>query len=98
MWRNLKFLSDYNKVAAEAIDSGWYILGKRVNDFENNKWISTWEGFVWLNEGNFSQTFTTLNSLISSHQTNASVRDKNGIVWITTVAAGLNKFKVMNLE
>ena len=67
-------------------------------DFENNKWISTWEGFVWFNEENFSQTFTTLNSLISSHQTNASVRDKNGIVWITTVAAGLNKFKVMNLE
>lgn len=64
----------------------------------NNKWISTWEGFVWFDDGNSSQTFTSFNSLISSHQTNGSVRDQNGVVWITTTAGGLNKFKVNNLK
>ena len=67
-------------------------------DLENNKWISTWEGFVWFDQTNSSQTFTTFNSFISSHQTNGSVRDQNGVVWITTAGAGLNKFKVNNLK
>jgi len=67
-------------------------------DSDNNKWISTWEGFVWYDAQNSSQTFRTLNSLISSDKTNASVMDQNGAVWITTSTGGLNKFKVQNLE
>lgn len=62
-------------------------------DNDNNKWISTGEGFVLIDAGNVSQSFTTLNSLISSDQTYSSVRDNIGNVWITTVSAGLNKFK-----
>ena len=67
-------------------------------DAENNKWISTWEGFIWFDNGNSGRTFITFNSLISSHQTNGSVRDQNGAVWITTNGGGLNKFKVNNLK
>ena len=67
-------------------------------DSDNNKWISTWQGFVWYDAQNSSQTFRTLNSLISSDRTNASVMDQNGVVWITTSTGGLNKFKVNNLE
>jgi ligand-binding sensor domain-containing protein len=67
-------------------------------DSDNNKWISTWEGFVWFDVQNLTQTFTELNSLISSNITNSSVRDQNGVVWITTQSSGLNKFKVNNLE
>jgi len=67
-------------------------------DVINNKWISTWEGFVWFDEQNSTRTFTVSNSLISSNQTNASARDGNGIVWITTQGGGLNKFKVDNLK
>jgi streptogramin lyase len=67
-------------------------------DNTNNKWISTWEGFVWFDEQNITQTFTELNSLISSNVTNSSVRDQNGVIWITTQGGGLNKFKVKNLK
>ncbi|MEJ2194248.1 MAG: PEGA domain-containing protein [Ignavibacteriaceae bacterium] len=67
-------------------------------DPENNKWISSWEGFIWFDDGNSSRTLTTFNSLISSNQTNGSVRDQNGVVWITTNGGGLNKFKVKNLD
>lgn len=67
-------------------------------DITNNKWVSSWEGFVWFDEQNFTQTFTELNSLISSNVTNSSVRDQNGVVWITTQGSGLNKFKVNNLK
>ena len=67
-------------------------------DPENNKWISSWEGFIWFDDGNSSRTLTTFNSLISSNQTNGSVRDHNGVVWITTNGGGLNKFKVKNLD
>ena len=67
-------------------------------DSDNNKWICTWEGIVWFDAYNPSQTFRTLNSLISSDRTNASVTDQNGAVWITTSTGGLNKFKVQNLE
>jgi ligand-binding sensor domain-containing protein len=67
-------------------------------DDTNSKWVSTWEGFVWFNGQNFTRTFTELNSLLSSNITNASVRDQNGVVWITTQGGGLNKFKVENLE
>lgn len=67
-------------------------------DITNNKWISTWEGFVWFDEQNSTRTFTVSNSLISSNQTNASARDGNGVVWITTQGGGLNKFKEDNLK
>jgi streptogramin lyase len=67
-------------------------------DADNNKWISTWEGFVLFDSQNFSQIFSSLNSLISSDRINASVTDQSGAVWITTQGGGLNKFKVMNLE
>jgi hypothetical protein len=67
-------------------------------DVDNNKWISTWEGFIWFDAGNSSQLFNSFNSLISSDRTNNSVRDQNGNVWITTNGGGLNKFKVNNLE
>ena len=67
-------------------------------DNANNKWVSTWEGLVWFDEQNFIQTYTELNSLLSSNLTNSSVRDRNGVVWISTQGGGLNKFKVQNLE
>jgi hypothetical protein len=67
-------------------------------DSENNKWISTWEGFVWFDEGNSSQTFATFNSIISADRINASIRDESGVVWLTTNGGGLNKFKVNNLK
>jgi len=62
-------------------------------DDQDNKWISTHEGFIKFDQQNVSTIFTTFNSLISSHQTNASVRDINGAVWITTQGGGLNKYK-----
>ena len=77
-----------------------YFLGSANNnvnnifiDDQNNKWVSTHEGFIKLDQGNVSTIFTTFNSLISSHQTNASVKDIHGSLWITTLAGGLNKFK-----
>ena len=67
-------------------------------DDGNNKWVSTWEGFVWFDGQNNFQTFSSFNSLISSDQVNSSVRDQNGVVWLTTQGGGLNKFKVNNLK
>lgn len=58
-------------------------------DESNNRWCSTAEG-LFLNE---FTVYRTSNSLISSNNTRASVRDTNGNVWITTNASGLNKFK-----
>lgn len=62
-------------------------------DNQNNKWISTTEGFVKFDPQNNSTLFNTLNSLITSDNIRASVRDQNGIVWITTIGGGLNKYK-----
>ncbi|MDO7975852.1 DegT/DnrJ/EryC1/StrS family aminotransferase [Oceanotoga teriensis] len=31
-----KYKEEYDKAAMEALDSGWYILGKKVEEFENN--------------------------------------------------------------
>ena len=67
-------------------------------DDENNKWVSTWEGFVWFDAQNSFQIFSSFNSLISSDKVNSSVRDQNGVVWLTTQGGGLNKFKVNNLK
>ena len=62
-------------------------------DEQNYKWFSTSEGFVVFDTQNNSTVYTLNNSLISSNNTKSSVRDKNGNVWITTNASGLNKFK-----
>lgn len=62
-------------------------------DYENNKWIATTEGFILFDALNNSTTFRTVNSLISSDNINASVRDQNGNIWITTRGGGLNKLK-----
>ncbi len=77
-----------------------YFLGpvdNNVNDIfvdnQNNKWISTHAGFVKLDQQNVPTTYTTFNSLISSSQSNSSVKDFNGVIWITTQGGGLNKFK-----
>jgi hypothetical protein len=67
-------------------------------DVINNKWVCTDEGFVWFDQQNSIQHFTTLNSLISSDQTRASVADQNGVLWIATSGSGLNKFKVNNIR
>ena len=66
-------------------------------DNENNKWISTSIGFSWYDSQNIPQLFTTFNSLITTNNIKASVRDNNGVVWIATYKGGLNKFKVDNL-
>lgn len=62
-------------------------------DLNNNKWMSASEGLVNYDALNVSRSYTTLNSLISSNSTNASVVDAFGNVWITTAGGGLNKFK-----
>ena len=62
-------------------------------DSKNNKWISASIGYIWYDENNASKIFTTFNSLISSDNTTASVRDNNGALWITTYGGGLNKLK-----
>lgn len=67
-------------------------------DDQNNKLISTHEGYVKFDQQNFATTYTTFNSLISSTQTNASVVDINCSLWITTQGGGLNKFKLNNLK
>jgi len=67
-------------------------------DSEDNKWVCTSIGFIWYDEQNVSQVFSTFNSLISTDNTKASVRDKEGTIWIATYKGGLNKFKVNNLK
>ncbi|MBE0571011.1 MAG: PEGA domain-containing protein [Ignavibacteriaceae bacterium] len=62
-------------------------------DNQNNKWISTSDGLLKYDNQNISTFYNTLNSLISSNNLKASIVDQNGIVWITTFASGLNKFK-----
>jgi streptogramin lyase len=62
-------------------------------DEQNFKWIATSEGLVVFDAQNNKTVYTTNNSLISSNNIISSVRDANGIVWITTFASGLNKFK-----
>jgi len=62
-------------------------------DDENNKWIATTEGFILFDALNNLTTFRTLNSLISTDNISASVRDDNGNIWITTIGGGLNKLK-----
>jgi ligand-binding sensor domain-containing protein len=61
-------------------------------DENNNRWSATTEG-LYFNE---LTVYRISNSLISSNNTRASVRDHNGNVWITTNASGLNKFKLAN--
>ncbi len=72
------------------------IVSDILIDEHNNKWISSQQGFAWYDMQNNIQFFNTLNSLISSDQTIASVRDFSGAVWITTSGGGLNKFKPPN--
>ena len=33
---NAQYAAELKQVAAEVIDSGWYLLGERVKQFENN--------------------------------------------------------------
>jgi ligand-binding sensor domain-containing protein len=62
-------------------------------DEQNIKWFATSEGLVSVVFQYASIIFNTSNSLISSNNVRASVCDQNGNVWITTLAAGLNKYK-----
>jgi len=62
-------------------------------DNMNNKWISSSAGLLNYDAQNFLINYTIENSLLSSNRITASVRDNNGIVWITTIGGGLNKFK-----
>jgi len=59
----------------------------------NNKWIATSDGLLKYDNQYNSTFFNTLNSLISTNNTNASVVDSRGYVWITTAGGGLNKYK-----
>ena len=59
----------------------------------NNKWFATSEGFIVFDTQNNSTVYRTTNSLITSNNIRASVRDQIGNVWITTAGGGLNKFK-----
>jgi streptogramin lyase len=77
-----------------------FLLGSAQNNVNNvfidgqdNKWIATSEGFTVFDAQNNSTVYRTTNSLITSNNIRASVRDHNGNVWITTYATGLNKFK-----
>jgi ligand-binding sensor domain-containing protein len=77
-----------------------FLLGSTQNfvrdifiDEQNFKWFATSEGFFVFDSQNNSTVYRTNNSLISSNNIISSVRDKNGNVWLTTFASGLNKFK-----
>ena len=62
-------------------------------DDQDNKWIATTEGLVKFDAQNNSTLYNALNSLITNDNIRASVRDQNGVVWITTIGGGLNKYK-----
>jgi len=62
-------------------------------DEQDTKWFATSEGLVHFDFQNNSTLFNTSNSLISSNNVRASVRDQNGNIWITTIGGGLNKYK-----
>ena len=62
-------------------------------DYDDYKWVATTEGLVRFSPQNNTTLFSTFNSLISSDNVRASVRDENGNVWITTIGGGLNKYK-----
>ncbi len=62
-------------------------------DNQNNKWVSTSEGFFTFDNQNNETFYNKSNSLISSDNVIASEVDSKGNVWITTDGGGLNKFK-----
>lgn len=77
-----------------------FLLGSAQNNVNNvfidgqdNKWIATSEGFTVFDAQNNSTVYRTTNSLITSNNIRASVRDPNGNVWLTTSGGGLNKYK-----
>jgi hypothetical protein len=90
-WKDNLFTTVYSGLPTDIINDIFI-------DSESNKWISTSIGFIWYNEQNVPQIFTTFNSLITTDNTYASVRDEDGVVWIATYKGGLNKFKVNNLK
>jgi len=69
------------------------IVKNIVIDNQNNKWVSTSEGFFAYDNQNNSSFFNITNSLISSDNVSASAVDSKGHVWITTEGGGLNKYK-----
>lgn len=89
-WDGAEFNTLFNGAQTDYINNVYI-------DGENNKWISSSIGFIWYNDQNIPEIYTTFNSLITVDNTYASVRDKNGILWIATYQGGLNKFKVNNL-
>lgn len=71
-------------------------INNRINFIytsQNTKWICTNEGLARYDNNNSSTFFSTLNSYLSSDNVTGVVRDKNNIIWITTLSAGLNKLK-----
>jgi streptogramin lyase len=62
-------------------------------DNNNSKWFSTNEGLIHFNNLNISESFRSINSLITSDNVQSTVVDQSGNVWITTFGGGLNKYK-----
>lgn len=60
---------------------------------QSTKWICTNEGIARYDNNDFNTFFSTLNSYLSGDNVTGILRDKNNIIWITTLNAGLNKLK-----
>lgn len=62
-------------------------------DDQNNKWVSTSEGFYTFDNLNNLSFYNITNSLISSDNVTGSAIDSKGHIWLATDGGGLNKYK-----
>jgi ligand-binding sensor domain-containing protein len=77
-----------------------YSLGTSLNsmnhiaiDEQNNKWIGTNEGLFRFDSNNIQSLYSRANTPITSDKISCTAIDQDGVLWITTVNNGLNKFK-----
>lgn len=65
-------------------------------DPNNEKWVATDEGIFHFNINNGLVQYRVGPDLISSNNTTDIAIDSDGVIWITTLGGGLNKFKIQN--
>lgn len=69
-----------------------YILSLNVYR-NNNKWVATRYGLGKFDKSNTASIFTNVNAKLQTNFTTATVLDKIGDLYITTVGGGLSKFR-----